>query len=93
MDIEGAEYFALKGMCDLLQQHKPVILIEINPFFLTGFNIDESDVRTLIKDTGYNTFIYDVVSKKLHAFEGTYFESNYILIHKDKLSSCSSIIA
>ncbi|MEI9806548.1 MAG: FkbM family methyltransferase [Bacteroidota bacterium] len=28
IDIEGAEYFALKGMEKTLQQFKPVILIE-----------------------------------------------------------------
>jgi FkbM family methyltransferase len=30
MDIEGAELFALRGMTELLRQHKPTILLEIN---------------------------------------------------------------
>jgi FkbM family methyltransferase len=84
MDIEGAEYFALKGMQQLLQKHKPVILIEINPFFLDGFGIKEQDLRDFIAAAGYQTFIYNQASKKLEPYTDAYFESNYILIHTDK---------
>lgn len=85
MDIEGAEFFALKGMHQLLQKHKPAILIEINPFFLDGFGIKESDLRNLIATLGYKTFIYNQTTKKLDAHTEAYFESNYILIHSDKI--------
>ena len=85
MDIEGAEYFALKGMQQLIQKHKPVILIEINPFFLDGFGIKEDDLRDFITTAGYKTFVYNQASKKLESFIDAYFESNYILIHTDKI--------
>lgn len=85
MDIEGAEYFALKGMQQLIQKHKPVILIEINPFFLDGFGIKEHDLRDFITTAGYKTFVYNQASKKLDSFTDAYFESNYILIHTDKI--------
>ena len=84
MDIEGAEYFALKGMQQLIQKHKPVILIEINPFFLDGFGIKEQDLRDFIAAAGYKTFVYNQSSKKLELFTDAYFESNYVLIHTDK---------
>ncbi|WP_018344176.1 FkbM family methyltransferase [Cytophaga aurantiaca] len=92
MDIEGAEYFALKGMPQLIQKHKPVILIEINPFFLDGFGIKEQDLRNLIADAGYKTFIYNQTSKKLESFTDAYFESNYILIHNDKIDSFKHLL-
>ena len=34
IDIEGAELFALQGMQKTIKKWLPVILIEINPFFL-----------------------------------------------------------
>jgi FkbM family methyltransferase len=93
MDIEGAEYFALKGMRQLLQKHKPVILIEINPFFLDGFGIKEQDLRDFIADAGYKTFIYNQTSKNLEIFTDTYFESNYILIHADKTDAFKHLMS
>lgn len=92
MDIEGAEYFALKGMTRLIETHKPVILIEINPFFLEGFKIKESDLRDLISKSGYKTFVYSKESKKLQAFSSAYFESNYILIHEENVHAFNHII-
>ncbi|ABG58043.1 FkbM family methyltransferase [Cytophaga hutchinsonii] len=92
MDIEGAEYFALKGMQQLLLKHKPVILIEINPFFLTGFDIKENDLKNLIASHAYKTYIYSAELKKLQAFECAYFESNYILIPEEKIAQFNAII-
>jgi len=92
MDIEGAEYFALKGMQQLLHKHKPAILIEINPFFLEGFGIKEQDLRNFFSTAGYKTFMYNQVSKKLESFTDAYFESNYILIHTDKINHFQHLI-
>jgi len=92
MDIEGAEYFALKGMHHLIQKHKPVILIEVNPFFLEGFNIKESDLKNFISASQYKTYTYSKELKKLQAFEGPYFESNYILVHEEKIKEFNHII-
>jgi FkbM family methyltransferase len=92
IDIEGAEYFALKGMKQILQQHKPVILIEINPFFLDGFNIKESDLSDCIRESGYETYMYDENLGKLILYTDSYVESNYILIHVDKLELYHSIM-
>ncbi len=92
MDIEGAEYFALKGMKNLIEKHKPAILIEINPFFLDGFGIKETDLRDFIATAGYKTFVYNAATKKLEAFANPYFESNYILIHSDKINQYQHII-
>ena len=64
IDIEGAEYFAFKGMIKTIEKFKPVILVEINPFFLKGFNLSEESLKTLIAELGYETFVYDEKIKK-----------------------------
>ena len=93
IDIEGAELFALKGMKDLLIKSKPVILLEINPFFLEGFKIKESELKEFIKGLDYSTFIYNMLTKKLENYTSDYIESNYILIPASKLSKYQGLIA
>lgn len=82
MDIEGYEYFALKGMKQILEKFKPIILLEINPFFLKGFDINEADFSNLVSDLGYRLYRYDQGSGKLYLFQSEYQEDNYFMIHK-----------
>lgn len=87
MDIEGAEYFALKGMKDTLQKFRPVILIEIVPFFLEGFNVDLSEFRNFIeKELGYKIYRYNKETKKLALVGEVFDESNHLLIPDEKTS-------
>ncbi len=92
IDIEGAEYFALKGMRGIIEKFKPVVLIEINPFFLKGFNISEQQIKDLITNLEYQLFIYDAHSKKLKQWQKPFEENNYILIHKNELKDFQKLI-
>ena len=86
IDIEGAEYFALKGMEQILLKFKPTILIEICPDYIKGFGITLSEFELYLKDTlGYNLFTLSPESLKLHPiFQLT--DANILLIHKDKIN-------
>jgi len=93
IDIEGAEYFALKGMEKTLQRFKPVILIEIVPVFLKSFSIEGAFFQDYIEKTlGYSIFIYDEKMKKLHATGSIAKDRNYILIHTTKISDYKHLI-
>ena len=88
IDIEGAELFALQGMRKLLAQHKPIVLIEICPFFLRGFKLEEADLRNFITEIGYEIFRYE--NEQLVPYSAAEFaDSNYILLHKEKSASLS----
>ncbi|MET0636016.1 MAG: FkbM family methyltransferase [Chitinophagaceae bacterium] len=94
IDIEGAEYFALKGMSKTLSRFKPVILIEIVPVFLKSFNIDIEEFQSyLANDLGYNIYKYDDKSKMLYLSADLKADRNYILIHSDKLHQYAHLIA
>ncbi len=93
IDIEGAELFALQGMKKLLQDDQPVILMEINPFFLEGFKIKESDLTTFMNETGYACYMYHPELKKLKFHPSNFVESNYILLPKTKLEKYKTLIA
>lgn len=94
IDIEGAEYMALKGMEKMIQTHKPILLLEIQPTFLKGFNIDESDFKSyLTSDLGYQLFVFNSITCKLNYYTETSFaDDNYILVHMDKVDSQKHII-
>ncbi len=92
IDIEGAEYYAFKGMRKTIEKFRPVILVEINPFFLDGFGLTETQLKSLIDELGYVTFVYDEKAKKLTEWTAPYVESNYLLIAKTNLSNFKNLI-
>jgi len=55
MDIEGAEIRALRGACKLLEEHQPVLFIEIHPWRLRdNFDSHPDEVISLLQSAGYN---------------------------------------
>ncbi|MBC7947567.1 MAG: FkbM family methyltransferase [Chitinophagaceae bacterium] len=95
IDIEGAEYFALKGMEKTLQRFKPVILIEIVPLFLESFKIPLPVFQGYIEQTlNYKIFGYNQQSKKLEEVKHPINKDrNYILIEASKVSDYKHLIA
>lgn len=53
MDIEGAEELALRGMVDLLKEHRPAIMIELYDGNLFGFVSSKKAVIAFIESLGY----------------------------------------
>lgn len=85
IDIEGAEVFAFRGAKRLIEQFHPTILIEINPWFLEGFQLTMDDLTGPFRALGYKVYRYDPVRGKLDhvADETTIVEYNYLFIHPD----------
>jgi hypothetical protein len=59
IDVQGHEPAVLRGMIETIAKHRPAIMIE------RGANFDT--VRELLKDAGYELFIYDVTTGELVA--------------------------
>ncbi len=93
IDIEGAEFYALQGMRRLLEEHRPVVLIEIQPFFLRGFGIEESALVELIDQLGYDLYLYLKGSGKLRPHPQALIDSNYLMIHRDRIAEFEDILA
>lgn len=85
IDIEGAEVFAFRGARRLIEKFHPTILIEINPWFLDGFNLTMEDLTGPFRALGYKIYHFDANRKKLDHVtdESTIVESNYLFIHTD----------
>ncbi len=94
IDIEGAELFALRGAKNLINLYKPSILIEINPVFLEGFGLKESDLLEFIDSMGYETFHFNKDTGKLDIIKNKpLWEDNFILVHRSKIDSHKNIIS
>ncbi len=92
IDIEGAELLALKGMEKIIDKYKPVLLVEICPDYLKGFNISPCEFEQYIKNIlKYDLFTYSHKTKKLIP-EMHLRDAYYILIHKDATHSFSYLI-
>ncbi len=94
IDIEGAEYYALQGLTEIILKFKPVILVEIQPFFLKGMGIIEADLVDFIKTKlDYSLYFYDNSLKKLKPVTTNLWDDNYLLIsnsNKDKFKELIS---
>jgi FkbM family methyltransferase len=54
IDIEGAEFSALKGMNEILTFHHPKIVIEINNIALKSSHHSEEELISILTEKGYN---------------------------------------
>lgn len=94
IDIEGAEYYALQGMENIIIKEQPVIMIEVQPYFLNGFGIDQAGFKDYIRYTlGYDIFHYDEINKSIKEITDDFFDANFILIPKSKLILYNNIIS
>ena len=50
IDVEGFEYFVIKGAIQTIQKYKPVIFYEEN------YKINSQSTTELLKSIGYNSF-------------------------------------
>lgn len=79
-DIEGADYYALKGAAKLIEHHKPTVVCEINPWFLEGFGLKVETLVSFFTDQGYGLYRYE--NRRLIAAQASdVFEDNWVFIH------------
>jgi FkbM family methyltransferase len=88
-DIEGAELSALRGAERLIDEHHPTVICEINPWFLDGFGLGESDLLGFFADKGYG--IYQYLAGKLHQPREIE-EDNYLFVHPTRLAALADLI-
>ena len=56
MDIQGAEYFAVKGMKKILKDQSPILMTEFAPGLLKRAGVRGSKYLKLLSSYGYNKF-------------------------------------
>jgi len=56
VDIEGSEYNFIIGAEEFFIKHKPVMIIEINPYSLAAAKISGIELKALVEKVGYKYF-------------------------------------
>jgi len=83
-DIEGADLFAMRGAARTIERHKPVVVIEITPWFLEGFGLKVSDVTDFFDAFGYGCYHFDDDGRLTPASKDTIVEDNWVFVHPDR---------
>ena len=55
-DIEGADLYAMRGAQQTLTKHRPIVLMEINPWFLEGFGLKVEDIVSFFEGLGFGMY-------------------------------------
>ena len=91
-DIEGADLFAMRGAERTLAEHRPVVVIEINPWFLAGFGLKVSDVTGFFGSLGYRCYRY--ADQRLEEVgDEDIVEDNWVFVHPENADRVADLIA
>ena len=86
LDIEGSELAALRGMKKVLQNFRPLLIVEINPETLSMFNLKPLDIYDYLEQQGYKGFLIleNARLKQLDQIE-TDQTINVLFVHNEKI--------
>lgn len=59
IDIEGFEFHALVGAMQTLEKHRPVVVVEMHPFFWGEVGTNNSELGRILKESGYHAIALD----------------------------------
>lgn len=95
-DIEGADLLALRGAEKMINQHRPTVVSEINPWFLEGFGIGVEEFVEFFLKKGYSIYRYEVVGGRgllqPTAVEDLV-EDNYVFVHPHRRERFAPLLA
>lgn len=66
IDIEGAEFRALSGAKQILEKHKPRILLEIHQKFLSRYGNSLQDIDNILEQLGYKKLCLEQNERTSH---------------------------
>lgn len=90
-DVEGADFYALRGARKTIERWKPLVVTEINPWFLEGFGVDLKEFVEFFQALGYR--LYRLVEGRLvlTPIEKVE-EDNWIFVHEDKKIQVAALL-
>lgn len=95
-DVEGFDYFALKGCTKIIEANHPTIICEINPWFLTGLGLKVDDLVGFFTQRGYRLYRYTSESGGARRLAPTKIEDveedNWVFVHPSREDRLRSIL-
>lgn len=90
-DVEGADFYALRGARKTIERNKPLIVTEINPWFLEGFGVDLREFVGFFEALGYRLYRFVDGRLELTPVEGVE-EDNWIFVHDDRKLDVAALL-
>jgi len=88
LDIEGSELDALKGMKEMLQKDKPIVIVEVNPETLSMFNLEPFAIYDHLKQLNFEGFLISENARLVHLGHVEINQTtNVLFIHQEKVSA------
>jgi FkbM family methyltransferase len=90
-DIEGADYYALRGARRTIERNHPLIVCEINPWFLEGFGLKVATLVGYLDDLGYDCYRYQggrLIPTPVEKIE----EDNWVFVHREQRTRVAALL-
>lgn len=92
-DVEGAELQVLEGAAALLARCKPIVVAEINPWFLEGFELSVPVLLDRLGAMGYRCHRLDAGTDRLVPVGvDDVDEDNYVFVHDDRRDRVAALL-
>ena len=92
LDIEGSELGALKGMKEVLQKQKPILIVEVNPETLSMFNLKPTDIYNYLGQLNFEGFLILENGRFKHLSQAELNQTtNVLFVHHHKLNDYGKI--
>jgi len=94
-DVEGAELLAFRGARQLIDEHHPSVICEINPWYLTGFGIQLHELTDFFLTRDYELFRYGEIGSqpRLQPISlDDVVEDNYLFLHRSRRDRFSALL-
>lgn len=59
IDVQGYEKMVLQGSLKVIENHRPLLIVEVEEFQLLKFNYNSSDLFNMIRGLGYEIYLLD----------------------------------
>jgi FkbM family methyltransferase len=82
-DIEGADYYALRGANKIIEANHPTVICEMNPWFMEGFGIKVDEMVGFFAGHGYSLYRYEDRRLIPTATKDVY-EDNWVFVHPSR---------
>lgn len=93
IDVEGAELLVVRGSGETLRRCRPLIVAEINPWFLEGFGLSVADLVTSLDALGYDLYHYEDAERRIKLVSiDDVVEDNYVFVHREERAKLGSLL-
>lgn len=94
LDIEGSELAALRGMQEVLQNFRPVVIAEINPGTLALFNLTPADIFDYLNKLDFIAYLITETGKLEQVKQNEVMQTvNVLFIYREKIKLLSALTA